>query len=90
MHTELIKKLSGLNLSKSKIETDLGMPKNSLSGMLLGSKGIPNKWVMPLTDYADNILEPINESVGLTKKICVVQPPPEEKFGITEVAVEAG
>lgn len=55
MHEELIKSLNESGLKKSKIEFDLGMPLNSLSGMLSGSKEIPVKWIQPLTDYMEKL-----------------------------------
>lgn len=58
MHEVLIKSLNELGLKKSKIESDLGMPLNSLSGMLSGSKEIPEKWIQPLTDYVEKISSP--------------------------------
>lgn len=79
MHEELIKKLNDLGLKKSKIETDLGMPTNSLSGMLSGSKEIPLKWVQPLTNYANT--QP-------TKKIELVLV--EEEFKTKFVVDEVG
>ena len=73
----LIKSLNELGIKKSKIESDLGMPVNSLSGMLSGSKEIPVKWVQPLTEYAakfskkgiDTETEPpeLSKKVELTK-----------------------
>lgn len=52
---EVIKTLNECGIKKSKIEADLGMPVNSLSGMLSGSRDIPTKWVQPLTDYASKL-----------------------------------
>jgi recombination protein RecA len=69
MNEELIKKLNECGVKKSQIEKDLGMPLNSLSGML--KKGIAAKWVQPLTDYANklsgNIEPPRTEEIPKTK-----------------------
>lgn len=43
MHESLIKTLKECGVKKTQIETDLGMPKNSLSSMLSGIKEIPDK-----------------------------------------------
>ena len=64
MKEEILKKLNLHEVKKSKVETDLGMPKNSLSAMLSGKKEIPSKWVQPLTEYIeklDNPQEPQNK-----------------------------
>lgn len=52
MHESLIKTLKECGVKKTQIETDLGMPKNSLSSMLSGIKEIPDKWVQPLLAYS--------------------------------------
>jgi hypothetical protein len=64
MKEEILKKLNLHEIKKSKVEKDLSMPQNSLSGMLKGSKEIPSKWVKPLTEYIeklDNPTPPISE-----------------------------
>lgn len=58
MKNELVEKLNSCGVSKSEIERQLGMPKNSLSGMLKGSKEIPKKWEDKLQAFLDCKLEP--------------------------------
>ena len=54
MSKELIEKINALGFKKKKIETDLVMPLNSLSGMLNGKRVIPVKWAKKLSDYVDS------------------------------------
>ena len=68
---ELIKSLNDLGVKKSKIETDLGMPKNSLSGMLSGSKEISVKWFDALNEYVDRQNGVIN--IPLSKEPIAVE-----------------
>ena len=73
METLLKEKLTSCGVKKSKIESDLGMPQNSLSGMLSGAKETPKKWFNALTEYVlkledkeDDIIpekEPIPDNV---------------------------
>ena len=58
MKQEVIDALSFYGIKKSKVEADLGMPKNSLSAMLSGSKEIPKKWVDVLRKYVDDLNNP--------------------------------
>lgn len=58
MKEEILKKLNLHEIKKSKVEKDLGMPQNSLSGMLKGSKEIPSKWLKPLTEYIEKLDNP--------------------------------
>jgi len=58
MKEEIFKKLNLHKIKKSKVEKDLGMPQNSLSGMLKGSKEIPSKWVQSLTEYIERLDNP--------------------------------
>jgi vacuolar-type H+-ATPase subunit I/STV1 len=58
MKEEILKKLNLHEVKKSKVESDLGMPKNSLSAMLSGKKEIPSKWVKPLTEYIEKLDNP--------------------------------
>lgn len=44
IHEELVQKLKKLNRKNRDIEVQLGMPKNSLSGMLNDEKRMPQKW----------------------------------------------
>ena len=76
MSEQLVKSLNECGVKKSQIEKDLGMPLNSLSGML--KKGIAVKWVQPLTDYVaklqnkqieqsqQNKTEPLTEQSKMT------------------------
>ena len=61
MNESLIKTLNECGVKKSQIEKDLGMPLNSLSGMLTGKKPIPLKWQLKLTEYvAKNNIQKVN------------------------------
>lgn len=51
---ELIKGLSECGIKKKDIEIRLGMPKNSLSGMMGGTKPIPEKWFVLLQGIVEN------------------------------------
>lgn len=57
MENELVEKLKSCGVKKSEIEKQLGMPKNSLSGMLTGSKEIPKKWAEKLQQFLDGTFE---------------------------------
>ena len=55
---ELIKGLTECGVKKKEIEEKLGMPKNSLSGMISGSKPIPEKWFVLLEGFlSGNVAE---------------------------------
>lgn len=58
MKEEVLKALEFYEIKKSKVELDLGMPKNSLSAMLAGKKEIPKKWVDVLRKYVDDLNNP--------------------------------
>lgn len=58
MKEEILKKLNLHEIKKSKVENDLGMPKNSLSAMLSGKKEIPSKWVRSLAQYIEKLDNP--------------------------------
>lgn len=51
---ELIKGLNECGIKKKDIEIRLGMPKNSLSGMMGGTKPIPEKWFILLQGIVEN------------------------------------
>lgn len=51
MKPELIEKIKNCGVKKSVIEDDLKMPKNSLSGMMNGSRPTPEKWEVKLEAY---------------------------------------
>jgi len=53
MTKKLITQITDLGFKKRRIETDLGMPLNSLSGMLNGKKDIPLKWSLKLSEYVE-------------------------------------
>lgn len=81
MSKELINRIVESGIKKSVIESEIGMPKNSLSGMLSGSKPMPQKWVDAITEYLDKIdseqdsvAEPINEQKDVVE---FVKPKPE-------------
>lgn len=42
---------------KSAIETDLGMPLNSLPSYLSGHKDMPHKWIEPIMQYLEKFPE---------------------------------
>lgn len=67
MDTLLKGKLISCGIKKSKIESDLGMPLNSLSGMLSGIKPTPKKWEYALIEYLHR-LEGIKDDVIPEKK----------------------
>lgn len=57
MKEELIKKLNGLveaGTKKSTLETEIGLPANSLSAVLAGHKEMPDKWVIKINNYLGN------------------------------------
>lgn len=76
MNEKLIKSLQELSIKKSKIESDLGMPRNSLSGMMNGTKEIPDKWINPLTNYVHDAR---NELAAPKTKLVVTDKGVEEK-----------
>jgi len=76
---ELIKSLNDLGVKKSKIETDLGMPKNSLSGMLSGSKEISVKWFDALVNYVSDSGIVVTVSQELSDALDTIMPPNEVK-----------
>lgn len=51
MDEQLSKKLSDCGVKKSRIETLLKMPKNSLAGMMNGTRPTPEKWHDKLWQY---------------------------------------
>lgn len=64
MIERILKALELHEIKKSKVELDLGMPKNSLSAMLSGKKEIPKKWADVLIKYIEDLdkpIPPINE-----------------------------
>lgn len=55
MTERILKALELHEIKKSKVELDLGMPKNSLSAMLKGKKEIPKKWADVLIKYIEDL-----------------------------------
>lgn len=70
MNNELVEKLKNCGTKKSEIEKQLGMPKNSLSGMLSGAKPIPKRWEEKLQDFLDGKIE---ESPATTTEILIAE-----------------
>ncbi len=71
-HSELVEKLKLVGKPKREIETLLGMPKNSLSGMMNDEKRMPRKWFEALESFvictdistgkADSLGQPIEKT----------------------------
>jgi hypothetical protein len=85
---ELVKLINECGVKKSQIEAELNMPKNSLSGMLSGSRPIPSKWVEALTGYVNGSTMPkevpeqketveLTESYPISKEKPEIRPEPE-------------
>lgn len=53
MEKNLTQRILDSGIPKSVIESENGMPKNTLAGMLSGSRVMPKKWVEVLTKYLD-------------------------------------
>ncbi len=86
MNESLIEKLNNCGLKKSQIETELGMPKNSLAGMLSGSKEIPAKWLQRLSDFADGVRKELKTETASVSNATVsqngsIQLPQKEESG---------
>ncbi len=72
MKEEALKKLSELVESgkkKKDIEDALGMPLNSLSGFLSGSKVMPDKWIEVILDYVKSVSEKPEADIPKTKLV---------------------
>lgn len=54
MEPELAKKINESGIRKSTIELELDMPKNSLSGMINGTRPTPPKWETLISEYMNN------------------------------------
>jgi len=87
MKQEVIDALSFYGIKKSKLESDLGMPKNSLSAMLSGSKEIPKKWVDVLRKYVDDLNNPQKDLE--TPKEAQIKPEIEKTVESTQIPIEA-
>lgn len=81
MSKELIEKINALGFKKKKIETDLNMPLNSLSGMLNSKRVIPLKWQIKLSEYVDsyNLNKKPIKTPDEPKKEAPEQPKKEEE-----------
>lgn len=85
MENSLKEKLTSCGVKKSKIESDLGMPKNSLSGMLSGAKETPKKWFNALTEYVLRLEDKEDEFIPEKEPILInleekeVYPTPKEE-----------
>jgi len=55
---EISESLTLYGIKKSKVEADLGMPLNSLSGILKNDKELPKKWAEALRKYVDDLNNP--------------------------------
>ena len=56
MKEDLIKKLNQLiesGIKKSTLESEIGLPSNSLSSVLAGHKEMPDKWIAKIENYID-------------------------------------
>lgn len=75
MKEKALKKLTDLILKghkKREIEEKLGMPLNSLSGFVSGKKIMPDKWVTPILEYAQETapnIEPLSKDAPRTKMV---------------------
>lgn len=66
---ELIKGLTECGVKKKEIEEKLGMPKNSLSGMISGSKPIPEKWFVLLEGFLSGNVAEVKPTGIIEEKI---------------------
>lgn len=64
MEQELVDKISNSGIKKSKIERDLEMPENSLSGMVNGKRDTPPKWSKAISEYLDKNKREFGRSDG--------------------------
>lgn len=71
MDKQLSKKLKDCGIKKSKIETLLEMPKNSLAGMMNGTRPTPDKWVKKLQTFLGDLI-PLPSDYVLLKGIKVL------------------
>lgn len=66
---ELINGLTECGVKKKEIEEKLGMPKNSLSGMISGSKPIPEKWFVLLEGFLSGNVAEVKATGIIEEKI---------------------
>lgn len=69
---ELLKKLKGLGIKNVKVEKDLGMPKNCLSGLYAGKKVLPDKYVPKIENYISK--NQLKESIPGLKVASEIEP----------------
>lgn len=86
MSEQLVKSLNECGVKKYQIEKDLGMPLNSLSGML--KKGIAAKWLQPLTDYVAKLKSVVAAS-DTTEEVAKTESKPIPKKTEVNVIVDA-
>ena len=96
MKQQLLKKLNQLvesGTKKSTLETEIGLPANSLSAVLGGHKEMPDKWVPKIESYFGKAEETPIEEIPKTKM--VVQPngilserPSDEKLQAAKDAMD--
>lgn len=81
----LIEKLKAFieenKLRNAKVETDLGLPKNSLSNFLSQKKTLPDKWINPIIKYT---LGELSEKVTTGNKI-----PEKENIGAIDLSKQS-
>src|ERR1035437_4616672 len=76
MKEQLIKKLNELvenGTKKSTLETEIGLPANSLSAVLAGHKEMPDKWIDKINKYLKPIV--VVDKVILEKVKANIAPP---------------
>ena len=61
MSPELIEKIRKSNFTRSELESALNMPKNSLAGMMNGSRPTPKKWETIINEHFDKREVPVPE-----------------------------
>ena len=77
MKQQLLKKLNQLvesGTKKSTLETEIGLPANSLSAVLSGHKEMPDKWVPKIESYFGKAEETPIEEIPKTKMVVVNTP----------------
>ena len=86
MKEELLKKLNelvGVGEKKSALEEKIGLPLNSLSAVLNGSKEMPDKWVDKINTYLTSLIPRTEMEVAPNGRL-KVNPSKELKLALTE------
>lgn len=85
--SELSSYMAGKGLKNKQVETDLGLPKNSLSNFLSLKKVLPQKWNEPILKYISQSNVVINTLGDLKDKVTTADkvPIPETKLDLKEV-----